>query len=63
MFVFHNLHIGASQTVGEHTVVLIQCHQDFLVFMNSWDQKFADGGYDYLSYKMNRFFMVRSFSV
>ena len=40
------LHIakGLSQILSGHAVVLIRCHPNYLVFMNSWGQKFADGG-------------------
>ena len=38
------VYIESSQIVGGHAVVLIRCHPNCLVFMNSWGQKFADGG-------------------
>ena len=39
------LYAESSQIVGGHAVVLIRCHPNCLVFMNSWGQKFADGGF------------------
>ena len=36
---------GLSQILRGHAVVLIRCHPNCLVFMNSWGQKFADGGF------------------
>ena len=41
---FHNLRIGGSETGRGHAVVLIRCHPNCLVFMNSWGEKFADVG-------------------
>ena len=35
----------SSQIVGGHAVVLIRCHPNCLVFMNSWGQNFGDGGF------------------
>ena len=37
--------VESSQIVGGHAVVLIRCHPNCLVFMNSWGQEFADGGF------------------
>lgn len=37
--------IGSSQIVAAHAVVLIRCHPNYLVFMNSWGDGFADGGF------------------
>ena len=31
--------------VGRHAVVLIRCHPNCLVFMNSWGEVFGDGGF------------------
>ena len=36
--------LESSQIVGGHAVVLIRCHPNCLVFMNSWGQAFGDGG-------------------
>lgn len=37
--------VGSSQIVGGHAVVLIRCHPNCLVFINSWGEDFADKGY------------------
>ena len=39
------VYIESSQIVGGHAVVLIRCHPNCLVFMNTWGQEFADGGF------------------
>ena len=35
----------SQQILRGHAVVLIRCHPNYLLFMNSWGQKFADGGF------------------
>ena len=37
--------VESSQIAGGHAVVLIRCHPNCLVFMNSWGQAFGDGGF------------------
>ena len=39
------MYIESSQIVGGHAAVLIRCLPNCLVFMNSWGQRFGDGGF------------------
>ena len=35
----------SQQILMDHVVVLIRCHPNYLLFMNSWGEDFVDGGF------------------